>query len=207
MKIVDLGRVAYKAALELQLKAVKNYTEPVIYICEHDPPVYTAGKRLLNWAEESKEAEGLRALGAETFSTNRGGLITWHGPGQLTVYPIMDVTAYGLKRHVHFLEDLIIELGNKCGVEAERMRDIGVFTLNTKRKFGFVGVAQAHGISHHGFSVNVCNDLAWFEKIVPCGLVDIKVTSLLEEARYKALISVDHVKRVLIDILQRPIES
>lgn len=191
LKIVDLGRISYSKAFEVQLAALQHYTQPILFLCEHDPPVYTAGKRMANWAD-SPQAVSLRLLGADCHSTSRGGLLTWHGPGQLTVYPVLDISRIGMRHHVAALEQCIVSLGIAFGVPCERMPEVGVFTTQTKRKFGFIGVAQAHGIAYHGFAINVCNDLSWFSRITPCGLENLVVTSLAGELGHP--VAVEDVK-------------
>lgn len=190
MRFIDLGRINYKAALERQLAFVKTFhdgaqSQGTVLFCEHDPCVYTGGKRMSTF-EASAEAERLRQLGAECHNSSRGGLTTWHGLGQLTVYPIMNISQMGMRNFVFNLESIILQVGQHFNVPCERMPEIGVATIKQdnnedRKKFGFIGVAQSHGIAYHGLAVNVSNDLTWFKHIVPCGLQDLIVTSLEKE--------------------------
>lgn len=194
MKFIDLGKASYASVLELQMDCLSNYSCPTVILCEHDPPVYTAGKRLQDF-ENSQEAIRLRNLGAECHSASRGGLLTWHGLGQLVAYPILDIAKIGMRVYVGMLEKLIINTASAFGVPCEQMAETGVVTSLHKRKFGFIGVAQSHGISYHGLSINVNNDLSWFSHIVPCGIANLEITSLYREISKP--ISVDSVKERL----------
>jgi lipoyl(octanoyl) transferase 2 len=115
MKIIDLpGLTEYGKALALQttLAAQKSANGHLIFV-EH-PPVYTAGKRLTNWSM-SEEAFRLRSLGAATIETDRGGLLTFHGPGQLVVYPIMNVSKIGLRNFIQSVEQVLIQTLQEIG--------------------------------------------------------------------------------------------
>lgn len=195
MKFVDLFRINYQSALSKQLAIVKDYQGATVLFCEHEPCVYTAGKRLPDFAA-SPDAARLQRLGADCHNTNRGGLLTWHGAGQLTVYPIIDISGMGMREYVRRLETVIIQVGERFGVPCERMCEVGVATKTTiRRKFGFIGVAQSHGISFHGIAINVSNDLDWFNNITPCGMEGLVVTSLERETGKK--IEMDAVKETV----------
>jgi lipoyl(octanoyl) transferase len=152
--------------------------DETLLLVEHTP-VYTLGQRsdpdhLLH------DQAALRALGAEVVWVDRGGDVTWHGPGQITGYPILDLKPRGrdLHRYVETLEQLLIDTCAAFSVEARRINGMpGVWVGD--EKIAAIGVRFTRGwISYHGFALNVSNDLSWFEKIVPCGLHGYGVTSL-----------------------------
>jgi lipoyl(octanoyl) transferase len=147
-------------------------------------PVYTVGRRV---AEADFDDLVKKGTGAGVFKTGRGGQWTWHGPGQLVLYPILDLQMHtkSLKSYVCHLEATLIEACKALGVEAERgeaMGEIGIWVKGTNRKIGFVGVQNNRWVTSHGVSLNVCNDLRWFDHIVPCGIPDLRVTSVKAEA-------------------------
>jgi lipoate-protein ligase B len=150
-------------------------------LVEHEP-VYTLGQRSDPTHLLVGEAE-LRLSGAEVVWVDRGGDVTWHGPGQITGYPILDLSRRGrdLHRHVAVLEQTMIDLCASYGVTAERKKGMpGVWV--GERKIAALGVkVSRRWVSYHGFALNVSCDLAWFERIVPCGLHGYAVTSLERE--------------------------
>ncbi|KAK4021870.1 putative lipoyltransferase 2, mitochondrial [Daphnia magna] len=146
-----------------------------ILIVEH-APVYTTGIRTSNDVES--EGKKLKALGAEFYRTNRGGLTTFHGPGQLVVYPVLNLKNFNksMKWYICKLEETIIQLCKSFGVEAGRSSNTGVWVKN--EKLCAIGVHGSRYITTHGLALNVNNDLTWFSHIVPCGIPDKGVTSL-----------------------------
>lgn len=194
VEIRDLGVMSYGECWELQrslfdalckAKADKSLTpeSPVgtILIVEH-PAVYTLGK---SGHEENMllSEERLRALGAEFYHIDRGGDITFHGPGQLVCYPIIDLDAIGLgiRRYIDALEQSVIDLAAEYGIEAHRSEGAsGVWITQGSRltKLCAVGVRASHGVTMHGLAMNVCTDLNWFHLINPCGFTDRGVCSL-----------------------------
>lgn len=190
IKIQYLGLIQYDQGLIAQQNAFDEIcagkTNGILIICEH-PPVYTFGKRakpehLLadeNWLLENS---------AEVFKTERGGDITFHGPGQLVVYPILNLAYYGLgvKRYVNLLEESMIRLCADYGLKAERIDGLTGIWLkadDTKpdRKIGAIGIKISQGVSMHGLAFNVNTQMDYFGKIVPCGIEDKSVTSLALE--------------------------
>lgn len=146
-------------------------------------PVYTMGRRV-----SEADFDNLVKLntGAGVFKSGRGGQWTWHGPGQLVLYPILDLQNHtkSLKSYVCRLEDTLIEACKTLGVDAERgeaMGEIGIWVKGTARKIGFVGVQNNRWVTSHGISLNVCNDLRWFDHIVPCGIPNLQVTNIKDE--------------------------
>ncbi|HET7771404.1 MAG TPA: lipoyl(octanoyl) transferase LipB [Chloroflexota bacterium] len=154
-----------------------------LMLVEHTP-VYTLGQRS-DPAHLGAGEAALRAAGADVVWVDRGGDVTWHGPGQVTGYPILDLKTRGkdLHRHVHTLEETLIELCATYGVVAARRQGMpGVWVDN--RKIGALGVkVDRSWVSYHGFALNVSCDVRWFERIVPCGLHGFAVTSLERELK------------------------
>jgi lipoyl(octanoyl) transferase len=151
----------------------------VLVLLEH-PPVYTAGRRTDPAHLLLAEAD-VQRLGAELHHVDRGGSITFHGPGQLVGYPIvhlgprMDVLGY-----LRDVEETIIRACGDLGVEVGRNRDTGVWAGD--RKVCAIGVRTSRSVTLHGFALNCTTDLSWFGAIVPCGLADRGVTSLSDLA-------------------------
>ena len=171
-----------------------------LLLCEH-PPVYTLGKsghlkNLLITEMEMEENE------IEFFKINRGGDITFHGPGQLVGYPILDLEKFytDIGRYLRALEEVIILTIAHFGVKGERSNgETGVWIdaqiKGRERKICAMGVRCSRWITMHGFALNVNPDLSYFENIIPCGIVDKKVTSLQSEIN--SPVSMDEVKKVL----------
>ncbi|MDT8368728.1 MAG: lipoyl(octanoyl) transferase LipB [Longimicrobiales bacterium] len=177
-----LGRVAYADALAIQaerVRAVREGREPeTLFLLEHDP-VLTRG----TGTEEGHllaSADELAALGIEVHDAGRGGDITYHGPGQLVGYPILDLKPdrQDLHRYLRDLEEVVIRTLARFGVEAGREAGLtGVWT--GAGKIAAIGVRVSSGwITSHGFALNVAPDLAHFATIVPCGIEGRAVTSL-----------------------------
>jgi lipoyl(octanoyl) transferase len=150
----------------------------VLYLLEH-APVYTLGRRA-DAAHLLRGADALRALGAEVVWTDRGGDATWHGPGQLVGYSILNLARVGRDLHAYVvaLEQVLIDALGTYGVAAERATGMpGVWVRGDK--VAAVGIKVTRGwVSYHGFALNVAPELAWFDHIVPCGLHGVGVTSL-----------------------------
>jgi len=183
--VCHLGVVEYREALGLQeqLRALRQEDEiaDVLLTLEH-PPVYTRGRRSVA-GELPMGEEWYLAQGIDVVDTDRGGLVTYHGPGQLVGYPIVrvdDVVAY-----VRTLENALVTALRDEGVVDARSRPreghryTGVWVGD--RKIASIGVHLSRGVSMHGFAVNVENDLQPFSWIVPCGLDGVSMTSLLRE--------------------------
>jgi lipoate-protein ligase B len=178
------GVVAYDDALVMQHRCadqVRADRAESLILLEH-PPTYTFGVRgkrehLLT------SADHLRARGADVIQTDRGGDVTFHGPGQIVGYPILDIRARGIgpATYVCTLEKAIIATLAIFGIDAERIDGRpGVWTGNGK--VAAIGVRVSRGVTTHGFALNVNTDLSWFQHIVPCGLPDITVTSMQQIA-------------------------
>jgi lipoyl(octanoyl) transferase len=155
--------------------------EDALILLEH-PPVYTAGRRSkpehVVWTEDR-----IRAAGAELRFIDRGGSLTFHGPGQLVGYPVLDLGRRpDALRFVRDLEEVVIRAARDVGVELERS-DVQTGVWSAQRKVCAIGVRLMRmRVSLHGFAVNCTTDLGWYDAIVPCGLADEGVTSLSELA-------------------------
>lgn len=181
MKVRWLGRVAYQDALALQGKIVAEKREnhslgDELLLLEHDP-VYTIGR-----TPDQSSLRGAAHLPHPLFPINRGGQATYHGPGQLVGYPIIDLRECGqdLHRYLRWLEELLVETLAEVSVDAATRAGLtGVWVAN--RKIASIGVGVRHWITMHGFALNVCGDLAPFDQIVPCGIANVTMTSVEKE--------------------------
>ncbi|MGH2749827.1 MAG: lipoyl(octanoyl) transferase LipB [Actinomycetota bacterium] len=178
-----LGRVdygdAWEAQRELFLARLDADLGDSLMLLEH-PPTYTLGRRALEEDLVYREAQR-NARGISLFNVDRGGRATYHGPGQLVGYPIMALgERYDVMSYLRRLEDVVIAVAADLGVAAHRDEEhTGVWV--GKNKIGAIGVKITRGITMHGFAFNVGTDLSMFEGIVPCGLADRWVTSVLAE--------------------------
>lgn len=179
-----LGTVPYREALSIQreLCARRQADEipDTLLLLEH-PPVYTRGRRSLD-GELALGEDFYRSRGIEVVHTDRGGRVTYHGPGQLVGYPIMRVSDIGA--HLRTMEAAIVAALAQEGIDArsrcaEGPDYTGVWVDD--RKVASIGVHVSRGVSTHGFAVNVTNDLAPFDWIVPCGLSGVRMTSVERE--------------------------
>ncbi|XP_018321893.1 putative lipoyltransferase 2, mitochondrial isoform X2 [Agrilus planipennis] len=183
--IFNVGKVAYGPSLKLQA-ALANYhrqhedTPGTLLVVEH-PPVYTTGIRTKPYS--IKDEEILKQTGAEFYRTNRGGLITFHGPGQLVVYPILNLKHFnlGLRNYVSNIEQTVIQICKDFNLKAETSAHTGVWIGDNK--ICAIGVHASRYVTTHGLALNVCTDLTWFEHIVPCGIEGKGVTSLTKELK------------------------
>lgn len=145
-------------------------------------PVYTCGRREIGTVD-SKQQDFLRAGGrAEFHQALRGGQTTFHGPGQLVAYPVIDLRRHGLtpRCYVHYLEDVLIRTCGRYGIKAMRTEHTGVWT-SPERKIAAIGVHLRRFVSSHGVGLNVNTDLWWFGRIVACGLEDKETSSFERE--------------------------
>jgi lipoyl(octanoyl) transferase len=190
--VVRFGTVPYEEALEIQkrLEGARQRGEiaDVLLLLEHTP-VYTCGRRSAP-AELPMGVQWYEAQGIEVLDTDRGGLVTYHGPGQLVAYPILSLEPYGndVHEYVRRLEQVTIGALAEHGVAAQVIADLtGVWTMGEPppaggaRKIGSIGVHVSRGVTTHGLAVNVSNDLQPFEWIVPCGIEGVAMTSLTRE--------------------------
>lgn len=179
-RVVDLGRMAYRDAWRLQEETLTERIEDrvgdTVFLVEHDPPVYTVGRK----------AGALRNVldpgPAEVIEVERGGDVTWHGPGQLVAYPIckLEGPARDLHAWLRALEDVMIGAAGELGLAAGRdPRNTGAWVNG--RKIGSVGIACRRWVTWHGLALNVDPDLAWFRRVNPCGLDAALLTSVAAE--------------------------
>lgn len=150
----------------------------VLFLLQH-PPVYTTGR-----SPDRSSLGDPERLPAPVFEINRGGLATYHGPGQLVGYPILNLGCRGRDLHAYlrFLEDFLGALCSEFGVKAQARPGLTGLWVED-RKLASIGVGIRRWITQHGFALNVCNDLAPFTAITPCGLQGVKMTSLQAEAQ------------------------
>ena len=182
--VADLGSVAYPAALALQRdlhQRVVNGDLPALLLLLQHPHVYTLGRRGAE-SDILVSKNTLRELGADVYHTDRGGEVTYHGPGQLVGYPILDLRAAGLGplAYVRALERIIISTLLELGIHAtSEDRPTGVWVGDAK--IAAIGVRVSRGVTMHGFALNINPDLSYFNHIVPCGMPDASVTSITEQ--------------------------
>jgi len=176
-----LGRVAFNDALMLQenLVAEKRTNHSLgdeLLLLEHEP-VYTIGR-----TPDQSSLRDAAILPHPLFPINRGGQATYHGPGQLIGYPIIDLRRYGqdLHRYLRWIEALLIETLGELGIAATTRPGLTGVWIDD-RKIASIGVGVRHWITMHGFALNVCDDLAPFDRIVPCGIANVTMTSIERE--------------------------
>ncbi len=184
--VVQIGRITYSEGCDLQNRIVAarklNRVPDVLLLCEH-PHVITLGR---NGKREHLLASEpvLRQMGVEFHETNRGGDITYHGPGQLVAYPIFDLNEIrrDLAWYVRQLEEAMIRASAEYGVKAERRAGHRGVWVNVasggEEKLGAIGVHVSRWVTSHGLAYNVATDLRYFDLIVPCGIQDKRATSL-----------------------------
>ena len=216
----DIGLIEYKEAWLFQEKIFNEIleiksknrnegseitTKNHLIFCEH-PHVYTLGNSG-NKENLLVNEEYLKSRGASFYKTNRGGDITYHGPGQIVGYPIFDLDKFfnDIGKYLRFLEEVIILTLKEYGLSGERSKgETGVWLdvgKPTARKICAMGVKTSRWVSMHGFAFNLNTDLSYFENIIPCGINDKKVTSLEKEIGHK--IDIDHAKSLLKSNLER----
>ena len=183
IEVRRLGTIGYQAALDLQAQLVERRKQGLIpdqlLLLEH-PPVITLGVRTRNDRSHVLESEAaLAAKGVGLFETGRGGDVTYHGPGQLVGYPIVDLKPdrCDVHRYVRDLEEVLIRAVDAFGVRAGRIEGLtGIWVGD--QKLAAIGVRISRWVTSHGFALNVNTDLSHFGLIVPCGITDKGVTSL-----------------------------
>ncbi|GIW47207.1 MAG: octanoyltransferase [Deltaproteobacteria bacterium] len=183
VRVCRLGTIHYREALELQMslleKRFKGEIGDVLLLLEH-PPTFTIGRGGKN-THLLVNREELARRGIHFEAVSRGGDITYHGPGQLVGYPIVDLGSinrdiYSFLRNLE--ETIIIALGN-FGLKARRIKGLtGVWVDN--KKIASIGIGIKRWITYHGFALNVNTDLSYFNMIVPCGMQDVEITSIKE---------------------------
>ncbi|GBD31452.1 MAG: octanoyltransferase [Gemmatimonadales bacterium] len=190
LEVVGLGRIPYTEALELQRRLAKERIEKrrkndLLLLVEH-PPVVTLGRGFRPEHLSTPQAL-LQARGIEVHEIERGGDVTFHGPGQLVGYPIFDLTEHRTDLHwfLRQLEQALIVALEEFGIEAGRREGYtGVWVLD--RKIASIGIHVRQWVTWHGFALNVTTDLSYFDLIVPCGIPGVRMTSIQKELEEKA---------------------
>lgn len=181
LQVIERGRERYadtwefQRALHAQRKAGEAEDSLVLVEHEHVITLGKSGDSANLLASEARLAE----LGIDLHRTERGGDVTYHGPGQLVAYPIISLRERGisLRDYMRGLEQILIDTASQFGIDSERVTGrTGVWT--PEGKIAAIGVAVKGGVSYHGIALNVCTDLSMFSHIVPCGIADADVASL-----------------------------
>ena len=216
LHIQDIGKIAYEPALALQREVhadvcAKRTSEPPesfrLLLVEHDPPVLTLSKRPTAKAHLLATEKELAAAGVTLCQTDRGGDITYHGPGQLVGYPICDLNALHLRLHgyMRFLEQCIIDVLAEFSIDGKRDEcATGVWVDGSK--ICAMGVRVSRWISMHGFALNVQPNMDHFNLIVPCGLAGRSVTSIEQVLGAANCPTMEEVKQVTANIFSDAIE-
>jgi lipoyl(octanoyl) transferase len=185
LEIIHLGRIAYGPCMELMERRVADRTAgkvpDALFLLEHEP-VLTLGRRAKQ-EHVLASPELLRARGIELVESGRGGDVTYHGPGQIVGYPVLDLKPdrKDVRRFVGDLEETMIRVCARFGVQAGRVSGHTGTWVNGERKIGAIGVRISRWITSHGFALNVRSGLDPFSLIVPCGIRDKAVTNLADE--------------------------
>ncbi|XP_026149148.1 octanoyl-[acyl-carrier-protein]:protein N-octanoyltransferase LIPT2, mitochondrial [Mastacembelus armatus] len=183
VEVVHLGLVSYQDALRLQQVYVNRHRSGpahALLLCQH-LPVYTTGIRHKPYP--ANLLDRLQLLGADVHRTNRGGLITFHGPGQLVCYPVLNLSSFkkSVRWYVCELEKTIISLCSRFGIKASTSPHTGVWVED--KKICAIGIHCGRYVTSHGLALNCNTDLSWFSYIVPCGIEGKGVTSMSAELR------------------------
>ena len=200
LTVEHLGTVAYRPTWELQDELADQRRGRRIgdrlLLLEHFP-VYTIGR---GGNEDNMLAtpERLREIGAELIRIDRGGDVTFHGPGQIVAYPIVELKdPLDLRRYVRILEASVIDTAASFGIEAGRLDGHPGIWIDEERKLAAIGVRVKRGVTTHGLALNVNTDLRWFDEMIPCGIRGKTVTSLSRElARPVSMAEVEDVLAV-----------
>ncbi|MGL4177743.1 MAG: lipoyl(octanoyl) transferase LipB [Dermatophilaceae bacterium] len=212
MRMVHLGfapdlvdyHEAWQAQRDVHAQVVAGELDDTVLLLEH-AAVYTAGKRT--------EAHERPTDGTPVVDVDRGGKITWHGPGQLVGYPVVRLPEVPIDvvAHVRRLEEVMIRACREFGVETVRVDGrSGVWVLaddrGPDRKLGAIGVRVSRRVTMHGFALNCDADLSWADAIVPCGIADAGVSSLTAEAGRTVTVAdvLPYAEKHLVDVLARP---
>lgn len=185
--VVDLGTLAYGDALDYQRAVARariagTVPQDVLLLVEH-PPVVTLGRSTKAGHLLASPAL-LASRGVALFEVERGGDVTFHGPGQLVGYPIVDLTRHRQDLHWYLrtVEQILIDAVAALGIAAGRVAGYtGVWVGDGSRKLASIGVHARDWVTRHGFALNVSTDLSYFDLMVPCGIAEVEMTSLTRE--------------------------
>ena len=205
-KVYRLGIIDYQDALNLQLslleKRMKEEIEDVLLLLQH-PPTFTMGRsgkteHLLSNIEELKK----RGIHFEEIS--RGGDITYHGPGQLVGYPIIDLNKFkrDIRQYLRNIEEMLILTLNDFNIKAQRREGLTGVWVNDE-KVASIGVGIKRWISYHGFALNVNTDLSYFDMIIPCGIPGAKMTSMKKILAEKGNLEMTEVESSIINAFSK----
>jgi len=199
VRILDLGFISYSKAYKIQKdileKRKKGVTPDTLIIAEH-PSVFTIG-RTGSYENLLVDSDVLKHKKVKVHEVDRGGDITYHGPGQIVLYPIINIKDYALdiRKYIRNLERVIIEFLSEFGIEGRRVvGSSGVWAKD--KKIGFLGIGVSKWIAFHGISININTDLSFFSMIRSCGIKGIEVTSLARILDRK--IRLDESKKTII---------
>ena len=210
---LDLGIVGYEDAMALQKKLHKKRCDQIIQdtilFLQH-PNILTLGKNA-NHSGILADQNKLSNLGVEVHKTDRGGQITYHGPGQLIVYFIVNIKRlnYGPVDFVRKIEDIMISLLADFDIKSHRVKkEIGIWLggnegqklSNKLRKIGAIGLRISNGVSMHGLSLNIQPNLNYYDLIIPCGIENMKSTSLSQEKN--TYIDINHVIEKILNLIE-----
>ena len=204
LEIIDCGQMGYRQALDMQIelcqKRQDNLALNTVLVVEH-PATITKGAResenRLLTAEDELASEGVTVE-----SVRRGGGTTAHNPGQIVIYPILDLKSLNLDitEYIRQLEQIGIDLLKLLGVESDRKKGLPGLWIGEK-KIGSIGVKVKKWVTYHGMAINICNDLSIFKNIVPCGLDGVEMTSAKNQI--DADVTIEKAKEILIPILNK----
>jgi lipoyl(octanoyl) transferase len=200
-----LGRLEYEEALSLQNRLVGEYLAGTgaekLLLLEHDP-VYTIGR-----TRDQSSLRSPQALPHPVFEINRGGQATWHGPGQLVAYPLLDLERHGrdLHRYMRFLEEVVILTCSELGVESHRRPGLtGVWV--GLRKIASIGVGVRRWVTMHGLALNVMqSSLESFRHITPCGIAGVEMTCI--ETESGRTVDVENTAQILAEVFLRTLSD
>jgi len=204
LHITDLGTIPYREALALQhdMRAhrEKGDIDDTVLLCEH-PPVFTLGKQECG-SDLLSSRESIEDAGIDIVPVERGGRITYHGPGQLVVYYIVHVqnVSTGVKSFVGQIEEICIETLKRYGLNPSRKEKYPGIWIED-RKIAAIGLHISRGISMHGMALNVDPNMEHYHHIVPCGIQEYGVTSIVKELRRDS-ISMNDVKKKVVQSIQ-----
>ena len=206
LEVIRLGRIRYGDAMKLMQERfearLRGEVADALFLLEHEP-VLTLGRS----ADESNiliDRKRLAEQGVEVYHSGRGGDVTYHGPGQLVGYPVIELPKdrRDVRKYVHDIEELMIRIIAEYAIEGGRLDGkIGTW-IDQSRKIGAIGVRLSKWVTSHGFALNVSTDMQGFELIIPCGLKDLGVTSIEKESGQCPSMKevTDHAERVFREI-------